>query len=85
MLRLIGSVTALALLLVGCGGGGGSDSGGGDSGGDGGGGGGGVLPPTALTYASPVTATVGEPLTPLVPALSGHADAFISLPRFRLA
>lgn len=80
MLRLIGSVTALALLLVGCGGGGGSDSGGGDSGGDGGGGGGGVLPPTALTYASPVTGTVGEPLTPLVPALSGHADAFIISP-----
>jgi hypothetical protein len=33
-------------------------------------------PPTALTYASPVTATVGAALTPLVPTVSGDADTF---------
>jgi hypothetical protein len=33
-------------------------------------------PPTALTYTSPVTATVGAALTPLVPTLSGDADTF---------
>ena len=33
-------------------------------------------PPTALTYTSPVTATVGAALTPLVPMLSGDADTF---------
>jgi hypothetical protein len=42
--------------------------------------GGGIGPPTALIYASPVTGTVGEALTPLVPTLSGHADAFTVLP-----
>jgi Putative Ig domain len=33
-------------------------------------------PPTGLTYTSPVTGTVGAALTPVVPTLSGHADAF---------
>jgi hypothetical protein len=33
-----------------------------------------VLAPPTLTYASPVTATMGAPLTPLIPALSGDAD-----------
>lgn len=80
MLRLIGSVTGLALLMIACGGGTGDGTGGGDTGGVGGGGGGGVGPPTALTYASPVTGMVGEPLTPLVPTLSGHADAFTIFP-----
>jgi hypothetical protein len=35
-----------------------------------------VPPPTALAYPSPVTGTVGAALTPLVPTLTGHADAF---------
>jgi hypothetical protein len=33
-----------------------------------------VLIPPTLTYASPVTATMGAPVTPLVPTLSGDAD-----------
>ncbi len=33
-----------------------------------------VLVPPKLTYAGPVTATVGAALTPLVPTLSGNAD-----------
>src|SRR5450631_2345336 len=37
-------------------------------------------PPTALTYISPVTATVGAAFTPLVPTLSGHADSFTVSP-----
>ena len=88
MLRFIGSVTCLAFLVAACGGGGGGDAGGGDpgggdpGGGDPGGGdpGGGVGPPTALIYASPVMGTAGEALTPLVPTLSGHADAFAVFP-----
>jgi hypothetical protein len=39
-----------------------------------------VAPPTALTYTSPVTGTVGAALTPLVPTLTGHADAFAVSP-----
>jgi hypothetical protein len=35
-----------------------------------------LVAPTALTYTSPVTGTVGAPLTPLVPTFSGDADAF---------
>jgi len=35
-----------------------------------------LVPPTALTYTSPVTGTVGAALTPLVPSLSGDADSF---------
>jgi Putative Ig domain len=35
-----------------------------------------LVAPIALTYTSPVTATVGAPLTPLVPTFSGDADAF---------
>jgi hypothetical protein len=35
-----------------------------------------LVAPTALTYTSPVTATVGAPLTPMVPTFSGDADAF---------
>jgi hypothetical protein len=78
MKRSIGLVTCLALLLVACGGGGGAGGGGGNTGG--GSGGGNVEPPTGLTYASPVTGTVGEALTPLVPTLSGHADSFTVFP-----
>jgi hypothetical protein len=37
-------------------------------------------PPTALTYTNPVTATLGEALTPLVPTLSGDADSFVVYP-----
>jgi Putative Ig domain len=33
-----------------------------------------VLVRPTLTYASPVTATMGAPVTPLVPTLSGDAD-----------
>jgi hypothetical protein len=33
-----------------------------------------------LTYTSPVTATVGAALTPLIPTLSGHADSFTVFP-----
>jgi hypothetical protein len=36
--------------------------------------------PTALTYTSPVTGMVGATLTPVVPTLSGHADAFTVYP-----
>src|SRR5882672_11978145 len=39
-----------------------------------------VPPPTALTYPNPVTGTVGVALTPLVPTLTGHADAFMVVP-----
>jgi hypothetical protein len=39
-----------------------------------------VPPPTALTYPSPVTGTVGVALPPLVPTLTGHADAFTVFP-----
>ena len=35
-----------------------------------------LVPPTALTYTSPVTATMGAALTQLVPTLSGDADGF---------
>lgn len=34
------------------------------------------VPPSGLTYTSPVNATVGAPLTGLAPALSGDADNF---------
>jgi hypothetical protein len=37
-------------------------------------------PPTGLTYTSPVTGTVGAALTPVVPTLGGHADAFTVSP-----
>ena len=37
-------------------------------------------PLTAVTYTSPVTATVGAAFTPLVPTLSGHADSFTVFP-----
>jgi hypothetical protein len=33
-------------------------------------------PPTALTYPSPVTATLGATFAPLVPTFSGYADSF---------
>jgi hypothetical protein len=39
-----------------------------------------LVPPTALAYQSPVTATMGAALTPLVPTLSGDADAFAIAP-----
>src|ERR1700687_904271 len=74
MLRTCGFVIAVALLLVACAGDGGSDA---------------VQatlaphdlgPPTALTYTSPVTGTVGAALTQLVPTLSGHADTFAVYP-----
>jgi hypothetical protein len=39
-----------------------------------------LVPPTALTYTSPVTATMGAALTPLVPTLSGDADRFAIKP-----
>jgi len=39
-----------------------------------------VPPPTALTYPSPVTGTVGVALTPLVPTLSCHAESFTVFP-----
>ena len=39
-----------------------------------------LVPPTALTYAGPATGTVGAALTPLVPALTGNADAFTVFP-----
>jgi hypothetical protein len=35
-----------------------------------------ILTPPSVTYVSPVTATVGVALTPLVPTLSGDADTF---------
>jgi len=39
-----------------------------------------VLVPPTLTYASPVTATMGAALPPLVPTLSGDADTFTVFP-----
>lgn len=39
-----------------------------------------LVPPTALTYASPATGTVGAALTELVPTFSGDADNFAILP-----
>jgi Putative Ig domain len=39
-----------------------------------------VPPPTALTYPNPVTGTVSAALIPLVPTLTGHADAFTVFP-----
>ena len=39
-----------------------------------------LVPPTALTYTSPVTGMVGATLKQVVPALSGHADAFTVYP-----
>lgn len=38
------------------------------------------VPPSGLTYASPVNGTVGAALTPLVPSLSGDADSFYVQP-----
>ena len=35
-----------------------------------------LVPPTALTYTSPMTGTVGAALTPVVPTLTGDADQF---------
>jgi hypothetical protein len=35
-----------------------------------------LVPPTALTYAGPVTLRVGTALIPVVPSLSGDADLF---------
>jgi len=37
-------------------------------------------PPTGLTYASPVTGTMGAALTPVAPTLNGHADTFAVFP-----
>lgn len=71
MLRSMGSVTVLALLMVGCGGGGGSS-----------GVGAGEMPPppppplSNMSYASPVRAVVGTALSPLVPTLSGTATYY---------
>jgi hypothetical protein len=39
-----------------------------------------LAPPTALTYTSPVSGMVGATLTPIVPTLSRHADAFTVYP-----
>ena len=39
-----------------------------------------LVPPTALTYAAPVTGTVGTGLAPVVPSFSGDADTFTISP-----
>jgi len=39
-----------------------------------------LVPPSALTYPSPLNGTVGVALTSLVPTYSGDADAFAILP-----
>jgi hypothetical protein len=66
------------LLLAGCGGGvGGSTSGVGNSSGGGGTGGGtGGAAPSALSYSSPVTATVGTAITPLSPTVTGTVTSY---------
>jgi len=72
MLRLIGSVTVLALLMVGCGGEGGT--GGGGTGG--GGTGGAMSAPSGLQYGGDIATEVGNPFGPYAPTVTGTVTKY---------
>jgi Putative Ig domain len=73
MLRFIGSVTGLALLMVGCGGGGGGGTSGGGTGGT-------MSAPSGLQYGGDIVAEVGNPYGPYPPTVTGTVTTYTVSP-----